>query len=202
MAGEITKLQMPKRKHPYMCPECGSEFTSGFGLINHKKFGKCNGKAVNTQLQDDLYGDIEIRHDLYEDSEIFDWEPNNASLDTQETAAEVDGYMDSLRQMGTYDDKAVHQYLGLPAHKPSAVEKEVCHFLHAVDHRQGTSNERTDKVYAMSRNWVARQCYCRKRPKLAGILSKKIGPAIFFSSCSSSWVQRLVQLLDPAANAN
>ena len=75
-----------------------------------------------------------------------DWEPDNASLDTQETAAEADGYMDSLRQMETFDDNAVHQYLGLPARIPSAVEKEVCHFLHAVDHRQGTSNERTDKV--------------------------------------------------------
>ena len=157
-----------------MCPDCGSEFTSGFGLINHKKLGKCNVQAVNTQLQDDLYEDFEIQHDLYEDSEISEWEPDNASLDIQATAAEVDGYMDSLRQMGTYDDKAVHQYLGLPARKPSAVEKEVCHFLHAVDHRQGTSNERTDKVLRYVKKLGGTAMLSPKKAKTCWEIVKKI----------------------------
>ena len=178
-----------------MCPDCGSEFTSGFGLINHKKFGKCNVQAVNTQLQDDLYEDFEIQHDLYEDSEISEWEPDNASLDIQATAAEVDGYMDSLRQMGTYDDKAVHQYLTLPARKPSAVEKEVCHFLHAVDHRQGTSNERTDKVLRYVKKLGGTAMLLPKKAKTCWDIVKKVGPAIF----SSCWVQQLEQPLDPVA---
>ena len=115
---------MPKRKFAYMCQACGSEFPSGFGLINHTKFA-CKPKVVRSQEQDDLYEDSEMYTGRQEES---DREPDNVASDTHEAVDEAEGHMDTLKQKGTYDDTAVHQYLGLPARIPSAVEKEVCHF--------------------------------------------------------------------------
>ena len=66
-----------------MCQACGSEFPSGFGLINHTKFA-CKGKVVHSQEQDDLYEDTEMYTERQAES---DREPDSAALDTHETAA-------------------------------------------------------------------------------------------------------------------